>query len=68
VVREEEGMAYICFSLSIPSNVRSYVSSKVWGNLSRVLRIAIGKQRCNISNWQKTHLNLRLNEMVVVFQ
>jgi hypothetical protein len=46
------------FSLGIPSNARSYVSSKVVGNSFNALRILEGIHRRKVSSWQNAHRNL----------
>jgi hypothetical protein len=50
--------AYFRFSLSMFSNVRSYVSSKLFGNSSKTLWILAGKLRRSLSIWQTTQRNL----------
>jgi len=43
--------------------MRSYVSSKLFGNSFRIRRITDGKLRFKASNWQTTHRNL-LHEQI----
>src|SRR6266702_5815896 len=50
--------AYVQFSSSISSNVRSYIASRVPGNSSRARRMRPGRQRRKLSSWQNTHRNL----------
>jgi hypothetical protein len=50
--------AYSRFSLSMPNNVCSYVSSKLSGRSARALRILAGKLRRSLSTWQTTQRNL----------
>src|SRR6266581_5051297 len=45
-----------CFPIS--SNIRSYVSSSVFGNSSRARRMRCRRQCRRDSSWQYTHLNL----------
>ena len=42
----------------ISRSIRSYVSSKLSGNSSRISRTLDGKQCRRTSNWQNTHRNL----------
>src|SRR6267142_3750887 len=50
--------AYSRFSSSMPSSVRLYVSSRLFGKSSKTLRMPTGKQRRNLSIWHTTHRNL----------
>src|SRR6266567_5629761 len=50
--------AYSRFSSSMPSRVRLYVSSKVFGKSSNTLLILAGNVRHSLSNWQTTQRNL----------
>src|SRR6267154_4946293 len=50
--------AYSCLSRDMPSSMRSYVSSKLIGNLSNARQIADGKQQRRASSWQTTQRNL----------
>ena len=51
--------AYSRFSSSMPSRVRLYVSSNVFGKSFKTPRILAGKQRRSLSTWQMTHRNLQ---------
>ena len=53
--------AYSRFSSSIPSSVRLYVSSNVFGKSFNTLRILAGNVRHNLSIWQTTQRNLQYN-------
>ena len=50
--------AYSRFSSSMPSSVRLYVSSRLFGKSSKTLRMPAGKQRRSLSIWHTTHRNL----------
>ena len=58
--------AYSHFSSSIPSNIRSYVSSKVLGNSFSARRMLPGKLRRSISSWRKTQRNLDHGISVII--
>ena len=51
--------AYSRFSSSIPSRLRPYVSSNVFGKSSNTLRILAGNVRHSLSTWHTTQRNLR---------
>src|SRR6266852_9286155 len=51
--------AYSRFSSSLPSRVRLYVSSNVFGRSSNTLLILAGNVRHSLSAWQTTKRNLQ---------
>src|SRR5216684_7353184 len=50
--------AYSCLSSAMPSSIRSYVSSKLFGNSFKARRILDGRQRLRTSSWQTAQRNL----------
>src|ERR1700755_883014 len=55
--------AYSRFSSSMPSKVRPYVSSNVFGKSSNTLVILAGNARHSLSTWQTTQRNLQNHVM-----